>query len=139
NNSNNATNTLTITPTAAVPVDSTLFVVGAEATATDGTWSASDNKSNTYVADFSQSVNVETGILRATVTTALTTSDTITVTFPVAGSFRRAVSAYFVKGLITRSPVDKTGVINGTATPWTVSPLVATMPANACESSVYLL
>ncbi len=121
NNSNNGTNTVAITSSVAVPVGSTILVSAAENNATNGTWSAVDSKSNTYTADINASALVNVGMLHSYVTTALAVNDTITVTFPVAGNQRRALSAYYVKGLIQTSPLEKTGLASNTASPFTVT------------------
>src|SRR5262249_30368319 len=77
-----------------------------------GTVSASDTKGNTYtndvdVADGSSTNGVRTVILSSRITTALTTTDSITINFPSAVA--KAAAAYKVAGLVTSGTIlDKT-------------------------------
>ena len=122
-----------ITTTAGVPVGATLFVTGAEATATTtGTWAASDTHSNTYTLDQgdSNSNGVRMGILRSSVTTAINSGDTLSVTAPVGGSANRATSAFYFTGVIAASPFDKSGTATGASLSPSVSTSAATTQAN---------
>lgn len=76
-----------------------------------GTVTASDTKGNTYnkdtdVSNGTGSSGVRTIVFSAPVTTALVSGNTITVSFPTAKS--KAISVYYVSGLVSASPTDQT-------------------------------
>lgn len=84
------------------------------------TITASDNKGNTYttrVHAYNGSATNQTAIIQARVTTALVTSDTITVSLSNAIT-RGAVRAYVVNGMTATTPFDasNTNVITSGAT-----------------------
>lgn len=77
-------------------------VLVACASSSTNTWTATDTKSNTYTPISQGNLTV----LTAVATTALSTSDTISVT-PSGSSFFVSCAAYGVVGAITSSPLDQ--------------------------------
>ena len=135
----NGTGAVTLSPTAAVPVGSTLFLIVGEATATaTGNWTATDNLGtpNTYTQDIQETGTVRGAIIRATITTALATSNTIMITPPVGGVVRKAVTALYFKGLITGSPLDKTGVNAASSAAETVTSAATTQAIELVVASM---
>src|SRR5262249_24227390 len=100
----------------AVAVNNTLLVtIAMDPNA--GTVSVADSKGNTFTKDAdvtngSGTRGVRTLILSAPVTTALTTSDTVTVTFGTSTA-AKAVSVHSVSGLLTASPKDQSHTATG--------------------------
>ncbi len=107
------TTTLTITSGVAVPVGSTIFIVGSMSTTTAGAWTATDNLATheTYTQDVQDNTGQTTVIMSAPVTQPMASGKTITVTTSAATA-ARAVSAFYVQG--SAAQVDKT-VTNGSA------------------------
>ena len=106
-------NTVTVTLTDNVPVNSTLFIVAAQNASSATAISATDNLAthNTYTQDAGS--NNATGtkhvaLLRAPVTQALASGNTITVTFPVTSIALKVATVYAFRGVLTASPVDGT-------------------------------
>ncbi len=73
------------------------------------TAAATDSKGNTYVRHItSASGSMNSTILSALITTPLTASDTITITWGATGN-RRTVAAATFSGVVLASPLDQTG------------------------------
>ena len=132
NNNGSANVDISVSP--GVPAGATLFVTGAEATATTtGAWSASDTHSNTYVLDKgdANSTGVRMGILRSSVTTALASGDTITILAPVSGGgIARVSRAFYFTGIVATLPLDVSGANTGVSTGPTVSTSAVTTQAD---------
>ena len=132
-------NTLVVTLTAPVPVNATLFITaGWNASSATGI-TATDNSTggpNTYTRD--AQINNATApaktaaLLRAPVTHALATGNTITITFPASSTALKSAVVADVTGLLTTSPLDSTA---GTATGAT-SPASATTGATTFGNDV---
>jgi len=111
--SNTATTSMAITVTAAVAVNNTILVT-LVCQDTTPTVTVTDTGGNTYTSD----ANITDGsnrsfVFSAPVTTALTTSSTITVHFSPSTSYISA-SAFQVSGLISVSRQDQTSTASGT-------------------------
>jgi prepilin-type N-terminal cleavage/methylation domain-containing protein len=93
-------------PWGGVAAGNTIIITFAMSSQT-GPVTASDSESNTYSndADVNYTNYVRTVVLSAPVTTALKTSDTIKVTCPSVSL--KAVSVYYISGLVSSSRVDK--------------------------------
>ena len=139
NSTNTTPATVSVTLTGAVPVGSTLFAAAGERTSAAGSWSAADNHAgttNTYSVDSeatrngSGSNDSRVAIIRSSITTALTTSDTVTVTAPVGGNQPRVASLFYFTGVVTTSPLDKTGSANLSNSAPSVSTSAATTEAD---------
>ncbi|MDT7539439.1 MAG: thermitase, partial [Actinomycetota bacterium] len=122
---NAATVAVTLT-LSAVPVNSTIFVVATNNASSATPITASDSVGNTYTND-ADSNNVagtkHVAILRAKVTTALTTAGIVTITFPVSSTAIKAATVFFVNGPVTTTPLDGT---SGAATGNTASAAATT-------------
>src|SRR5947209_1791913 len=106
-----AVSTLVVTlASSAVPVNSTIFVVAAQNGSSATPISAVDSGGNAYTndADSNNLNGKHVAILRAKVTTALTTASTVTITFPLATAITKAATVFFVNGVVQTSPVDGT-------------------------------
>jgi hypothetical protein len=119
--------------TAAVPVGNTIIVSAVVNAASGVTISMSDSGSNTYTKDVditNASGPTRTLIFSAPVTTALTTSSTITISFTTAEK-DIFVSAFQVSGLVAASRVDQTKTNTGTnTTALTTGAMTTTTQAN---------
>lgn len=110
-NFNAATTILTITPSANTMVGNTI-IVAATAASAHNLSSVSDTGGNTYSIDSNSAAVARTGaIAHAYITTALTPSDTITVT--MSGSGGTSIAAYEFQFLLATS-FDKQNVTQGT-------------------------
>src|SRR4029077_2952994 len=110
-----ASTTLVVSVTAALPVGNTVIVAVSTRTTTAQTVTLTASKSNVYTRDVDINnvlTQVRTLVFSAPVTTALTTSDTITVTFPSQATIK-AASALSVSGLVSVSPLDVTSNSTG--------------------------
>ena len=113
-NSTTLGTTLAVTmPAGGVPVGNTVILTFAMDPNT-GTVSATDDEGNSYSVDNDNNVStgvttgVRTVVLSAHVTTALVSSDHVTITHPSVTS--RAASACYVSGIVSASRVDQTAV-----------------------------
>jgi hypothetical protein len=107
---------LTVTvPAAGVEVGDTLILRLALGVASPGSVAASDSKGNTYTVDEDVlNLTQRAVVLRARVTAALTSGNTITVTFPAASSTGLVVDEF--SGIAAASPVDVSGAGTGNST-----------------------
>jgi len=113
-----SSSSLQISLSSAVAVNNTIIISLAMDPAA-GAVSATDSKGNSYVIDAdvtngSGASGVRTVILSASVSTALTTSDLITLSFPSVAT--KAASAFSVSGLLTASPKDNSSTGTGSST-----------------------
>src|SRR5262245_35312887 len=111
---NPSSTTLAANVTAAVPVGNTIIVAASTRTTAASVSGVADNRSNVYTQDVNI-VNgslVRTHVFSAPVTTALSSGDTITVTFSVAATVK-AASALSVAGLVSVNPLDRTATGTG--------------------------
>jgi hypothetical protein len=126
--------TVVLTLAAGVPANSTIFVTAGEATlTTGGVWSATDNsgQGHVYAVD-ADSTTGRAAILRTFTSTAMTVANTITVTKPVAGATGTVVSAFYVQGVVSATPLDKAttaGDQTGTSAAWSSGATAATAQA----------
>lgn len=116
----------TIAVGAAVPVDDHLIIAGAAGGAKLIS-SVSDTKGNTYQVDASGTNGTGNGltIVSAHITTALTTSDTITITWSGSNA-TRSVAIEQYTGLDTTSWLDKVGAAAGATSTAPLSGTTAT-------------
>ncbi|HEV8462440.1 MAG TPA: Ig-like domain-containing protein [Gaiellaceae bacterium] len=117
--------TITLTTTAAVPANSTVYIVVGEATTTTGgTWAATG---------FTQDVNLNgtangrhAAILREFTTATINSGTAIAITKPVSGSAAVA-SAFYTQGIVQTTPLDKsTTSSSASSTAWTTGTTTAT-------------
>jgi hypothetical protein len=118
-----ASTTLVVGVAAAVPVGNTVIVAVSTTTTLAQAVSVTDSKSNVYTRDVDitgGTSGVRTLVFSAPVTTALATSDTITVTFPSQATIK-AASALSVSGLLSIGRLDVTSNGSGNTTSGTGS------------------
>ena len=116
--SGSSINSLSTTVTTAVAVNNTVIATVVLYTSNRTfTVTVADSAGNTYTnnADITDSSSTRTLVFSAPVTTALTTSNSITVSFTHSVQYIN-VSNFSVSGLLTASPVDKTSTSTGTST-----------------------
>lgn len=129
--SSQSNSSLPVSVTSAVAVNNTVIVAIVLYTNNHSfTVTVTDSGGNTYSnnADVTDSADTRTIVFSAPVTTALTTSNTITVSFTHSVQYIN-VSAFSVSGLLTASPVDKTATSTGTSTSASVGPTATTTQA----------
>ena len=110
-----ASTSISFQPTAAVSVGNTILLSFAM-DPTAGAVTATDTQGNAYTSDAdiangSGTDGVRTVVFSAPILNALTTSDTITVSFP--NTTAKALSGFVVSGLLLSSPVDRTSTGTG--------------------------
>lgn len=107
--------TVTVQPTGTIPVGNHVILIVGTATS-NATITAADTQSNTYQVDVTENATGRTiFIVSAKVTTQLTTSDTITVTYNGSVA-QRTVRLLDVSGLAQTSWLDQSAHANGTST-----------------------
>ena len=129
-----AVNTLVLTTTAAVPLNSTLFIVAAQNGSSGTAMTATDNGTTPNTIRLGhpeqQHQRKHVDILRATVTQALASGKTITITYTLATAIVKAATAFYVPGIVTASPLDQTGAATGSSTAAAATTGAATTQAN---------
>ncbi|MFI5053102.1 MAG: S8 family serine peptidase, partial [Acidimicrobiia bacterium] len=131
-----SSNTLVLTLTAAVPQNTTLFVVVGRNAISGATLTGTDNATggpNTWVNDEQLSTATApaktVAILRATVTHAFVVGNTITITFPTANTSLKSATAFYFNGVVTGTPLDQIGTGTNTTTPATAATTATTTQA----------
>jgi len=121
-------------PAAGVAANNTVIVTFAMDPAA-GTVSVADTRGNTYtsnadIVNGSGTSGVRTVILSARVTTALTSGNTITVTFPSVAA--KAVSVNEFSGIAAGNVLDRTSTATGTSTaPTSMGPRRRSRPTSS--------
>ena len=117
-NSATADTSLSVTVGAGgVAAGNTMIVSFAINTTSASAVTVSDTKGNTYTQDaniLNSAGSIRTLVFSAPVNTALVSGNTITVAYPSATT--KAVSIYYVSGLVSASPADKSATATGNDT-----------------------
>ncbi|MFL5962507.1 MAG: OmpL47-type beta-barrel domain-containing protein [Gaiellaceae bacterium] len=103
--------TLVLTLSAAVPLNSTLFIVAGLNVSNTGNFSATDNlvTHNTFTQDqHMNNTGQSVSLLRSPITQPLASGNTITITYPATSTVLKEATIFYVSGLITTSPMDST-------------------------------
>ena len=130
-NGSSATGSIAISVSPAVAVNNTVIVAITLYDTISRTVTVTDSSGNSYAnnANVLDSSDTRTLVFSAPVTTALTTSSTITVSFSTAAYYVNA-SALSVGGLVASSPADKSATSTGTSTTPSVGPTATTSQAS---------
>ena len=118
NNSATTDTSLSVTVGAGgVAAGNTIIVSFAINTTSASAVTVADTKGNNYTQDaniLNSAGSIRTMVFSAPVTTALVSGNTITVTYPSATT--KAVSIYYVSGLVSSAPADKSVAATGNST-----------------------
>jgi hypothetical protein len=136
NSSVTAATIYTTTLTANVPAGSVVTVVASVNSTTTPATTVTDTKGNTYTLLTSQAtVSPQQYVFQAVNVAAMSTSDTISVTFSVSNTAAKNIIAISTSGVPTVSPLDFQNTATGTST----APSVAGTPTMFGEALIFIL